>query len=101
MRYAWIEGHRDAYPAARMCRLLNVSRTGYLQWRTRPPSDRTLANAALDAQVAVIHAESRQSYGRPRIVRALHAHASRSDMSAYDAACCGKHCDRSIASRIA
>jgi len=56
-----------------MCRLLNVSRTGYLQWRTRPPSDRTLANAALDAQVAVIHAESRQSYGRPRIVRALHA----------------------------
>jgi putative transposase len=73
VRYAWIEGHRDAYPAARMCRLLNVSRTGYLQWRTRPPSDRTLADAALDAQVAVIHAESRQSYGRPRIVRALQA----------------------------
>ena len=36
MRYAWIEGHRDAYPTARMCRLLKVSRTGYLQWRTRP-----------------------------------------------------------------
>ena len=73
MRYAWIEEHRDAYPAARMCRLLNVSRTGYLQWRTRPPSDRALANAALDAQVAVIHAEARQSYGRPRIVRVLQA----------------------------
>jgi len=72
VRYAWIEGHRDAYPAARMCRLLNVSRTGYLQWRTRPPSDRALANAVLDARVAVIHAEARQSYGRPRIVRALH-----------------------------
>jgi hypothetical protein len=42
-----------------MFRLLNVSRTGYLQWRTRPPSDRALANAALDAQVAVIHAEAR------------------------------------------
>ncbi len=30
-----------------------------------------MANAALDAQVATIHAESRPSYGRPRIVRAL------------------------------
>ena len=59
MRYAWIEGHRDAYPTARMFRLLNVSRTGYLQWRTRRPSDRALATAALDAQVAVIHAEAR------------------------------------------
>jgi len=58
---------------ARMCRLLNVSRTGYLQWRIRPPSGRALATAALDAQVAVIHAESRRSYGRPRIVRALQA----------------------------
>ena len=73
MRYAWIDGHRDAYPVARMCRLLNVSRTGYLQWRIRPPSGRALATAALDAQVAVIHAESRRSYGRPRIVRALQA----------------------------
>jgi putative transposase len=56
-----------------MCRLLNVSRTGYLQWRTRPPSDRALANAALDAQVAMIHAEARQSYGCPPIVRVLQA----------------------------
>ena len=39
-----------------------------------PPAQRSaLANAALDAQVAVIHAEARQSYGRPRIVRALQA----------------------------
>ena len=62
MRYASIEEHRDAYPVARMNRLWNVSRTGYLQWRSRPLSDRTLANATLDAQVAVIHAEARQSY---------------------------------------
>ncbi len=71
MRYAWIDAHRDQYPAARMCRLLSVSRTGFCQWRTRTPSDRSVANTVLDAQVAAIHTKSRQTYGRPRIVRAL------------------------------
>ena len=56
-----------------MCRQLEVSRTGYGQWRTRPPSDRALANAVLDAQVAAMHAGSQRSYGRPRIVRGLRA----------------------------
>jgi putative transposase len=73
VRYAWIEFHRDDYQVARMCRQLEVSRTGYLQWRRRAPSVRAMANAALDAQVAAIHAHTRQSYGRPRIVRALQA----------------------------
>ena len=71
MRYAWIEQHRDDYAVSRMCRLLEVSRTGYLQWRNRPPSARAQANARLDAQVAAMHAASKRSYGRPRIVRGL------------------------------
>jgi hypothetical protein len=54
-----------------MCRLLAVSRTGYLQWRCRAPSTRAQANARLDAQVAAMHAASRGSYGRARIVRGL------------------------------
>jgi putative transposase len=71
VRYAWIERYRDQYAVAPMCRQLNVSRSGYLQWRGRRPSARATANEALDARVAAIHAETRQSYGRPRIVRAL------------------------------
>jgi hypothetical protein len=68
---AWIEEHRDSFNVTRMCRVLQVSRSGYCQWRTRAPSQRTLANAALDAQVAAIHAASRRSYGRNRIARGL------------------------------
>lgn len=71
MRYAWIERHRDDYEVVRMCRQLAVSRSGYLQWRRRAPSPRAMANTALDARVAAIHAQARQSYGRPRVVRAL------------------------------
>jgi len=71
VKYAWIEEHRDEFRVAHMCRQLNVSRTGYCQWRKREPSERSIANAALDAQVAVIHQENQCSYGRPRIVRGL------------------------------
>jgi len=71
MKYAWIEKHRDQFHVTRMCRQLGVSRTGFCQWSTRAPSDRSMANAVLDAQVAAIHARSKRSYGRPRIVRGL------------------------------
>jgi putative transposase len=73
VKYAWIEDNRDLYPVARLCRVLDVSRSGYLQWRIRPRSDRACANARLDAQVAAVHAASGRSYGRPRIQRALSA----------------------------
>lgn len=72
MKYAWIDQHRGQFSVSRMCRVLSVSRSGYCQWRARPPSERAQANAVLDAQVAAIHASSRSSYGRPRIVRDLH-----------------------------
>ena len=71
MKYAWIEEHRDRFDVTRMCRQFDVSRTGYSQWRRRAPSDRATANAVLDAQVAAVHAGSKRSYGRPRIVRGL------------------------------
>ena len=71
MKYAWISAHRGQFSVNRMCRHLEVSRSGYCQWGGRAPSDRSRANAGLDAQVAAIHAESNRSYGRPRIVHAL------------------------------
>jgi putative transposase len=73
VKYAWVKAHSGRYPVARRCRVLAVSRTGFIQWRDRPPSERHLANAALDAEVAALHAQSRQSYGRVRIVRGLRA----------------------------
>lgn len=71
MKYAWIEANRGLYRVKRMCRLLEVSRTGYCQWRTREPSGRAQANDRLDAQVAAIHRASGRSYGRERIHRQL------------------------------
>jgi transposase InsO family protein len=77
VRYAWIETHSDHFSESRMSRLLAVSRSGYCQWRVRAPSERSIANATLDAQIATIHAVTKRSYGRPRIVRDLHARGIR------------------------
>jgi len=71
VKYAWMEENRDEFSVSRMCRVLEVSRSGYCQSRKRQPSERTIANATLDAQVAAIHECSKHSYGRPRIVRGL------------------------------
>ena len=71
MKYAWIDEHADWQPISRLCPVLGVSRSGFLQWREREPSDRELENRVLDAKVAVIHAEGKQGYGRVRITRRL------------------------------
>jgi putative transposase len=68
VKYAWIDEHRDCFSVARMCRQLEVSRTGFCQWAKRPASPRACADSLLDAHVAAIHAQSKRRYGRPRIL---------------------------------
>lgn len=49
------------------CRVLGVSRSGYYEWRDRTPSQRSVQDGALSAQIAAIHAASHGTYGAPRI----------------------------------
>lgn len=73
MKYAWIDANRDQYDVSRLCRVLSVSRSGYCQWRVRAPSKSARRRAALDAKIAALHARSRVTYGRPRLVKELAA----------------------------
>jgi transposase InsO family protein len=54
-----------------MCRVLDVSTGGFYAWRERPASRTSLENAKLVVQIGAIHAESRRTYGAPRVHRAL------------------------------
>lgn len=54
-----------------MCRSLKVSRSGYYEWRSRPPSDRTQANTALTEHVRRVYAEHKGRAGAPRIPKQL------------------------------
>ena len=55
------------YRVATMCRLLEVSTSGYYAWRTRGPSARRLEDAALTERIRGFHERSRGTYGTPRI----------------------------------
>jgi putative transposase len=57
----------DGVDAAVACRLLKVSRSGYYEWRNRPPSRRDVEDAYLANQVLTIHENSRGCYGAPRV----------------------------------
>lgn len=50
-----------------MCRLLNVSPSGFYAWDERPTSARERADIALTARIHEIHRRSRGSYGSPNI----------------------------------
>jgi putative transposase len=57
----------DGIDVAVACRLLGVSRSGYYEWNHRPPSARDGENLLLLKQIKQIHADSRESYGSPRV----------------------------------
>ena len=57
----------DGIDVAVTCRILQVSRSGYYEWRTRGPSARDVDDAHLTQTIREVHAMSRCSYGAPRI----------------------------------
>ena len=58
MKYAWIHEHRDSFPVAVQCEVLEVSASGYYDWLDRPPSPRAERHEQIQAAVRQVHAES-------------------------------------------
>ena len=54
-------------PVRLICRVLGVSPAGYYDWRRRPASARSAADAALTVTIGEIHTASRGTYGAPRV----------------------------------
>lgn len=62
-----MKAHQAVYPIATMCRVLNVSLSGYYAWRKRPPSARAQADAVIGEQLVEFHKLSRKVYGAPKL----------------------------------
>lgn len=73
MRYAVITRHRGEFQLRLMCRVLEVSPSGYYASLTRPASWHALIDEVLMAHVRIIHADSGETYGAPRVHRELQA----------------------------
>jgi putative transposase len=72
-RYHEVRRLAGAHPVAVLCPLLGVSRSGYYGWRQRAPSRRQSEDAQLTVELKAAFEQSRRTYGRPRLTRALHA----------------------------
>ena len=73
MRYAVITRHRREFVLRLMCRVLEVSPSGYYASLKRPPSWHALIDEVLMAWVRMIHAESGDTYGALRVHAELQA----------------------------
>ena len=65
--------YEKQFSVRRMCQVLGVSASGYYAWRSRKPSARQMANQALVQQLVVIHQQSWETYGSPRVYHELRA----------------------------
>jgi putative transposase len=61
------------FPVRLLCRVLEVSPAGFYAWQGRPESERARANRKLVTEIRAIHAESRETYGSPRVHAELKA----------------------------
>lgn len=70
-RFRFVNEHQGQYQVKRLCRLAEVSRSGFYAWRGRPPSVRDVANQVLVDEIREIHTASRGTYGRVKIIGQL------------------------------
>lgn len=67
MRYAYIESLRDDYTVVKMCRWLQVSRSGYYKWRGREESPQARQRLELEQAMIRVFNQFKQRYGAPRL----------------------------------
>lgn len=63
-----MKAYQAVHSISMMCRVLEVSRSGYYAWLSREPSTRARQNAELLVEIHRSHEESRGTYGAPRVL---------------------------------
>lgn len=72
MKYTWISAQRPDYRLDEMCRVLNVSASGYHSWKHGGKlNGKRLTDAQMLALIQAIHVEYKGAYGSPRITKEL------------------------------
>ncbi len=63
------------FPIEKMCKVFNVSTSGYYNWRNSAPSKWILQNKDITKRIISIHKESKGTYGSPMITKQLNKDA--------------------------
>ncbi|MBA3298589.1 MAG: IS3 family transposase, partial [Thermoleophilaceae bacterium] len=65
--FRFVAAKKAEHSIIMMCRVLEVSRSGYHAWVAREPSARAREDERLSDRIGVLHKRSRGTYGSPRI----------------------------------
>jgi putative transposase len=65
--YRFFAAEKAAHSIAIMCRVREVSRSGYHAWTRRPLAPRAVEDARLTERIRELHAKRRGVYSSPRI----------------------------------
>ena len=71
MRFRLIDAAKKDFPVQRLCKVLDVSASGYLAWKERPACRRQRDDMVLLAHVRSAFTLSNGTYGSPRMVHEL------------------------------
>jgi transposase InsO family protein len=71
VKFAFIRDHLPEFPVQAVCRVLQISRSGFYAWRKRPPSARRGWRDGQAVYIRSIHVQNRQVYGSPRICKVM------------------------------
>lgn len=73
-RFQFVGDHRGAFGVKRLCRVLEVSRSGFYRWAAgiQARMARARADTDLVERIRAIHTDSDATYGAPRITAELH-----------------------------
>ena len=71
MKFTFIDAAKEEFPVQRLCKVLEVSQSGYFAWRSRPASRRQRDDLVLLAHVRSAFVLSNGTYGSPRMTREL------------------------------
>nr|WP_234405002.1 IS3 family transposase [Paenibacillus bouchesdurhonensis] len=71
MRFQFIEEHRSEFSVEKMCKVLQVSRSGFYKWQKALPSEQKLRKAKVLERVKYHFHDSGERYGSPKITRML------------------------------
>jgi putative transposase len=74
-----MESLEAEFAVALMCRCLDVSRSGYYQWKKRPPSARSQSQEALAMEIKRLFDDEKSKAGAPRIAKRLNADGHRAN----------------------
>ncbi|UOE94815.1 IS3 family transposase [Alkalihalobacillus sp. LMS39] len=71
MRFRFIENHRSEFSVKKMCRVLEVSRSGYLKWRNHKPSKQEERKKAIQEKILFYYYDHHKIYGSTKITKKL------------------------------